>query len=149
MFCSFVHQISKMLLCGKNSWKGLELLVSFMFTEHGISRGLSLWRSFTTFKARPFYRKLWAKIILARIGGSLKAAAHRARCDAPRPLRSRLRQLLRLPMHTAAIFLRKNRATPAMRFQRQIALTMLTECDWSECGHRKWKEVRSTIPATK
>ena len=46
----------------------------------------------------------------------VKAAGHRARCDAPRPLRSRLRQLLRLPMHTAAIFLRKNRATRAMRF---------------------------------
>ena len=60
---------------------------------------------------------------------SLKAAAHRARCDAPRPLRSRLRQLLRLPMHTAAIFLRKNRATRAMRFQRPIALTTHTECD--------------------
>ena len=60
---------------------------------------------------------------------SLKAAAHRARCDAPRPLRSRLRQLLRLPMHTAAIFLRKNRATRAMRFQRPIALTTHTQCD--------------------
>ena len=59
----------------------------------------------------------------------LKAAAHRARCDALPPLRSRLRQLLRLPMHTAAIFLRKNRATRAMRFQRPIALTTHTECD--------------------
>ena len=56
---------------------------------------------------------------------NVKAAAHRARCDAPRPLRSRLRQLLRLPMHTAAIFLRKNCATRAMRFQRPIALTRL------------------------
>ena len=60
---------------------------------------------------------------------AFKAAAHTARCDAPRPLRSRLRQLLRLPMHTAAIFSRKSRTTRAMRFQRQIALTMHTECD--------------------
>ena len=77
---------------------------------------------------------------------NVKAAAHWACCDAPRPLRSRLRQVLRLPMPTAAIFLRNNRA---MRFQRQIALSVHTECDWSGCGHRKWKEVSSTTLATK
>ena len=71
----------------------------------------------------------FARLHTNAINTHLKAAAHRARCDAPRPLRSRLRQLLRLPMHTAAIFLRKNRATRAMRFQRPIALTTHTECD--------------------